>query len=459
MSNGNEQNPVDSDAGLLRRIGIVSATAFVVSNMIGTGIFTTTGFLAGDLGSPASVILIWVVGGAIALAGALCYVELALNFPRSGGEYVYLSEAWGPAWGFINGWISFFAGFSAPIAAAALAMSAYLGLSDAGRVIPIGPLTLHLDDAQLVACAVVIVFTVLNVLGVREVGKLQTALTALKLAIIGGLLVLGFAIGTGDASNLMQSTTRNASTSLAEQFAISLVFVYFGYSGWNAATYVAGEIHEPERTLPVAILFGTAGVTLLYVGLNALYIYAVSLEDLKGVVAVGATVASALFGADAGRVFSLALALSLLATVNAMCFVGPRVYYAMAADGAFFRIAARIHPKWKSPWIAVVMQSVCVLLLIVLPTFRDLLIYIGFTLYLFTALSVLGLFRLRRQPGWKKFIWLDRSYPLIPLLYVAMSGWVLVFSIRAAPAASAMALATVVTGALAWHLKVRSAQR
>jgi APA family basic amino acid/polyamine antiporter len=304
-----------------------------------------------------------------------------------------------------------------------------------------------------VACAVVAVFTVLNVFGVRDVGRLQTVLTALKLLVIGGLLILGFSVGQGDTGNLSLVVERTSDLSLIEQFAISLVFVFFAYSGWNAATYVAGEIQEPERTLPIALVIGTAGVTVLYVALNALYIYAVSLDELKGVLAVGATVASALFGPEAGRLFSFALALSLMATVNAMCLVGPRVYYAMATDGAFFSIAARIHPKWKSPWVAVVMQGICALFLIVLPTFKDLVVYIGFTLYLFTALSVLGLFKLRRRPGWKKFSWLSRSYPLIPLLYVAMSGWVLVFSIKAAPVASAMALATVLAGALAWYLR------
>jgi len=146
------------------------------------------------------------------------------------------------------------------------------------------------------------------------------------------------------------------------------------------------------------------------------------------------------------------MALSLLATVNAMCLVGPRVYYAMARDGAFFSIATKIHAKRNSPWVAVVMQGVCALLLIVLPTFRDLVIYTGFTLYLFTALTVLGLFKLRRRPGWKKFIWLERTYPLIPLLYVGMSVWVLVFSIRGAPVPSGMALATVLGAALFYYL-------
>jgi len=458
-------NPAISGAGLVRRIGIVGATALVVSNMIGTGIFTTTGFLAGDLGSPVMVLLIWIVGGGIALAGALCYVELAINFPRSGGEYVYLTEAWGPSWGFVNGWgpswgfvngwVSFFAGFSAPIAAAALAMSAYLGLSATGRTIPLGPLTLHLADAQLVACGVVIVFTVFNVFGVRDVGRLQTVLTAVKLAVIGGLLVLGFSIGQGDAVHLTMTTERTSDLMLVEQFALSLIFVFFGYSGWNAAVYVAEEVERPERTLPVALLAGTAAVTILYVALNALYIYAVPLAELKGVIAVGSTVAQALFGPAAGRFFSLALAVSLLATVNAMSLVGPRVYYAMARDGAFFAVAKKTHPRWKSPWAAVLMQGACTLLLIMLPTFRGLAIYIGFTLSLFTALSVLGLLKLRRRPGWKKTPWLSRTYPLIPFLYVAMSGWVLVFSIRAAPVASSMALATILAGAVAWRLHLR----
>jgi len=439
---------------MVRRIGVVGATALVVSNMIGTGIFTTTGFLAGDLGSPLLVISIWLVGGMIALAGALCYMELALNFPRSGGEYIYLTEAWGPAWGFIDGWVSFFAGFAAPIAAAALAISAYLGLADSGNNIALGFLTLHLGDAQLLACAVVTVFTLFNVLGVHTVVRLQATLTVLKLLVIGGFLALGFTIGQGDMAHLSMITDRTSNSPLIEQFAISLIFVFFGYSGWNAAVYVAEEIEQPERTLPIALAIGTALVTAVYVALNTLYIYGAPLEELNGVIAVGTTVANALFGPERGRLFSLAMALSLLATVNAMCLVGPRVYYAMARDGAFFPIAAKIHPRWKSPWIAVVMQGICALLLIVLPTFRSLVIYTGFTLYLFTALAVLGLFKLRRRSGWKKFSWLERTYPLIPLLYISMSGWVLIFSIRAEPIASGMALATVFGAALVYYLTV-----
>jgi len=439
---------------LVRRIGVVTATAIVVSNMMGTGIFTTTGFLAGDLGSPFLVLSIWLVGGAIALAGALSYVELALNFPRSGGEFVYLSEAWGPAWGFIDGWVSFFAGFAAPIAAASLAISAYLGLSDTGFALEAGPLTVHLAPAQLTACAIVIVFTSLNVLGAQVVGRLQNTLTAVKLAVVGGFLLLGFVIGGGDAAHFTQHAERTSTLPLFEQFAVSLVFVLFAYSGWNAAVYVAEEVKDPERTFPIALATGTTLIIVLYFALNVLFVYGAPLEELKGVIAVGAEVARTLFGPGTARWFSLAMAFSLLATVNAMCLVGPRVYYAMAQNRAFFPMAARIHPRWKSPWIAVLLQGCASVVLIILPTFRGLIVYIGFTLYLFTALSVLALFKFRRRPDWKRFSWLDRTYPSVPILYVLMSVWILVFSIKGAPLPSAFALLTVLGGALVYHLYI-----
>lgn len=439
---------------LVRRIGPVAAIAIVVSNMMGTGIFTTTGFLAGDLGSPFLVLSIWLVGGLIAVAGALSYVELALNFPRSGGEYVYLSEAWGPAWGFIDGWVSFFAGFAAPIAAAALAISAYLGLSATGFAPAAGPVTFHLAPAQLTACAIVIVFTGLNFLGPLIVGRIQSTLTAVKLAVVAGFLLMGFFVGGGDAGHFGLVAERTSNLPLVEQFAVSLVFVLFAYSGWNAAVYVAEEVRDPDRTLPIALTIGTTLVIVLYFFLNVLFVYGVPLEQLKGVVAVGAEVATSLFGAGTAQGFRLAMACALLATVNAMCLVGPRVYYAMAQNGAFFSIAERVHPRWKSPWVSVLLQGVASVVLIILPTFRGLITYIGFTLYLFTALSVLALFKFRKRPGWKRFPWLDRTYPSVPLLYIMMSVWILVFSLKGAPLPGFFALATVFGGALVYHLHI-----
>jgi APA family basic amino acid/polyamine antiporter len=452
--------------GLTRQLGTLSATALVVSNMIGVGIFTTTGFLAGDLGNPSLVIGIWVAGGVLALAGALCYAELGMNFPRSGGEYVYLSEAWGPAWGFIDGWVSFFAGFSAPVAAAALAISAYLAFfvpalspdAPASVVIPLGVTQINLGGAQLVSSAIVAVFTLINLAGIAHVAKLQNVLTGFKLLVIGAFLLLGFAVGQGDWAHFSQVAERSSASPIASQFAISLIFVFYGYSGWNAAVYVAEEIRRPERTLPWALVFGTLFVAALYVGLNVLYIYADPLADLKGVLAVGSTAASSLFGERAGGLFSAAMAVSLLATVNAMCMIGPRVYYAMAKNGAFFAAAARVHPRWQSPWIAVLAQGICCCALILTGTFESLVNYIGFTLFLFSALSVLALFKFRRRPDWRRSRWVDFGYPIIPLLYVAMNVWVFVYFTQDKGQEALWSLATVVAGGVAYYLSRRGAR-
>ncbi len=443
---------------LVRQLGTPSATALVMSNMIGVGIFTTTGFLAGDLGRPWLVVAIWGVGAALALAGALCYSELGANFPRSGGEYVYLSEAWGPAWGFIDGWVSFFAGFSAPVASAALAISAYLAyfspsLSlDAGPIVSLGLIQLRLGGATFVACAIVAIFTAINLVGISQVAKLQNALTATKLIVIAAFLLLGFTMGNGDWAHFSQTIERTSTSSLSVQFATSLIFVYYGYSGWNAAVYVAEEIRDPERTLPKALVMGTLTVAALYVALNLLYIYASSLADLKGVVAVGAKSAGLLFGERAGGLFSAAMAIALLATVNAMSIIGPRVYYAMARDGAFFASAAKLHPRWHSPWIAVLAQGACCCALIVTGTFQSLINYIGFTLYLFTSLSVLALFKFRARPGWKRSRAVSFAYPLIPLAYVTMNAWVVYFSWNRA---ALWSLLTIFVGALIYHFYIR----
>jgi APA family basic amino acid/polyamine antiporter len=443
----------NSESGLARQLGTLSATALVVSNMIGVGIFTTTGFLAGDLGHPSLVLAIWLVGAAIALAGALCYSELAVNFPRSGGEYVYLSEAWGPTWGFIDGWVSFFAGFSAPVAAAALAISAYLAYFL--PALQLDGETGGIGAGQLLACGIVAAFTLLNFVGVAQVAKLQNVLTTTKLVVIGALLVGGFAFGAGDWSHFAEPAVRTSTNSLGAQFAISLVFVFYAYSGWNAAVYVAEEIRNPDRTLPIALAVGTIAVASLYLALNALYIYANPLNAMKGVVAVGGQAATALFGHGVGGLFSGAMAASLLATVNAMSMIGPRVYYAMARDGAFFASAARVHPRWHTPWVAVLAQGLCACALILTGTFERLAYYIGFTLFLFSAMSVLALFKFRRRAGWKPSRWVDVAYPAIPLTYVVMSLWVFIYFLQLRQWEALWSLMTIGAGALIYQLRSR----
>ena len=259
--------------GLLRQLGIVSATALVVSNMVGVGIFANTGFMAGDLGSAKVILLCWFVGALFALAGALSYSELGINFPSSGGEYVYLTRAYGPTWGFITGWVSFFAGFSAPIAAAALAFSDYLGyffpsLKQANAQFTVGSgfLSFRFGGGQFMACALIAGFTILNCFGIGRVAKIQNVLTGTKIVVILTFVALGFWVGTGSWSHFSEPAVRTSTTALPAQFVISLLWVMVGYSGWNAATYVAEELRNPERTLPIALAVGSALVTASTLG-------------------------------------------------------------------------------------------------------------------------------------------------------------------------------------------------
>jgi APA family basic amino acid/polyamine antiporter len=439
----------------------VSATALVVSNMIGTGIFTTSGFLAGDLGSPKLVLWIWVVGAICAFLGAICYSELGVNLPSSGGEYVYLTRAFGPTWGFMTGWVSFFAGFSAPIAVVALAFADYLGYffpsvrQENARIIAgSGDWTLHLGRAQMVACTLVLFFTVLNCFGVRRVARIQNVLTGAKVLMLVCFIGLAFTIGHGSAGNFSMDAVRTASTTIPAQFAVSLFWIYVAYSGWNAATYVAEELRQPSRTLPAALGIGTALVAALYIGLNVVFIYAAPLEDLKGHIAVGALAASRLFGPEIAGVFSGLMALSLMSTVNAMVTIGPRVYYAMAKNGAFLASAAKVDPRWHTPVLAIVAQGICTMFMTLTP-FPQLVIYIGFLLNFFAVMSVLALILLRRQPGWRKLRVVSFCYPLFPVLFILVGLWMTVRGVELKPYVSLAAALTVATGALVYHFRMR----
>jgi APA family basic amino acid/polyamine antiporter len=443
-------------AGLLRQIGFISATALVVSNMVGMGIFATTGFMARDLGSAPVILSVWLVGALFALAGALSYSELGINFPSSGGEYVYLTRAFGPAWGFMTGWISFFAGFSAPIAAAALAFSDYLGYfwpslkqANAHFVLGSGAFTLRLGWGQLTACLLIAGFSILNCLGVKRTARVQNLLTATKLAVIIGFIGLGLLSGSGSWRHFSEPAVRTAPTTLPVQFVISLLWVMVAYSGWNAATYVAEELKHPERTLPAALAAGTALVTALFIGLNVVFIYSTPLESMKGVLAVGSLAASNLFGPQVAGTFSALMALSLMATVNAEVTIGPRVYYAMAKNKAFFKMAATVHPEWHTPVIAILSQAVCAMLMTLTP-FPELVYYIGFSLTFFSVLSVASLFIFRRQPGWQKLRPVSFCFPVIPLSYILVGACMIVYGVVWQPTASVGALATIGAGAAVW---------
>ena len=449
---------------LKRELTTFSAMALVVANMIGTGIFTTTGFLAGDLGRSSLVLAIWVVGGIVAVAGCLVYAELGINLPRSGGEYVYLREAWGPVWGFVSGWVSFFAGFSAPIAAGGLAFAAYLSYfypslspSSSGGVLHSGISWIHLGNGQLLAIGVIGVFAVVNILGLGLAANLQNMLTLLKIGVLSAFLALAFLIGNGNWHHFAQPAVRTSPDDLVLQFAVSLTFVMFAYSGWNAATYVAEEIKSPERSLPLALVGGTLLVIVFYLACNVAFIYALPLERLKGVLPVGAEAARVLFRGRGGAIFSGMMAAALLSCISAMVIVGPRVYYAMARDGCFFRSAARVHERFQTPVVAVLFQTAATAAMIITGTFEALIYYIGFMLVLFAALATAGIFKLRKRPNWRKLPAVDRFFPLVPAIFLVASCGMLISTIRLRPTESFFGLLTVCFGAgVYWWTFLRS---
>ena len=446
---------------LVRQLGVGSAAALVVSNMVGTGIFTTTGFLAMDLGDVSLVLSIWLVGAFVALAGAFCYSELGVNFPSSGGEYIYLTQAYGPVWGFMTGWISLIAGFSAPIAAAALAFSNYLAyffpeLKAGHEFLVFGPdaAPIRIGWGQVVAMLVILAMTAVNFFDLRVVARLQNWFTAFKITVLLAFIVLGFTMGHGDWGHLSQNTTRVSTLPIWNQFAVSLCFVFTGYSGWNAATYIAEELKQPKRTLPLALAAGTLCVTVLYLVLNVLYIYAVPLSVLKEpVFAVGSTAAAHLFGPQVAGAFSLLMALALFATVNAMVTIGPRVYYAMAQNRAFFAMAGELSPRTRTPLKAIVMQGVISMLITVTPL-PSLMLFIGFTLNIFTVITVASLFVFRKRPGWERLRVVDFCYPLFPVVYILVGLWITYFGLTSAPKISLTALALIAVGALIFKLRI-----
>ena len=429
--------------------------------MIGTGIFTSTGFMAGDLGSAPAILAAWTVGAAFALAGALSYSELAINFPRSGGEYVYLTGAYGPTWGFMTGWVSFFAGFSAPIAANALAFSDYLGhffpalKQSSAVVVGSGWFSLRLGGGQILASALIAGFTILNCLGVARVAKVQVVLSMIKLMVVGAFVVFGFLLGSGSWRHFAEPAVRTSTNSFPVQFAVSLLWVMVAYSGWNAATYVAEEIEAPDYTLPRAIATGAIIVGIVYLGLNLVFIYSTRLEQMKGVLAIGSLSASNLFGPGIAGLFSALMALAIMSTVNAMVTIGPRVYYAMAKNRAFFPAAARVHPRWHTPVAAIVSQGLCAMLMTLTP-FPDLMIYIGMSLTFFTVLAVASVFVFRKsRPDWLKLRAVSWAWPLAPLSYVLVGTGMMVYGFIGQPKASFSAFATVAIGALVYRLAVR----
>jgi APA family basic amino acid/polyamine antiporter len=307
-----------------------------------------------------------------------------------------------------------------------------------------------------VASSLIAGFTILNCFGVGRTAKVQNVLTSTKLIVLTGFVVLGLAFGSGSWSNFSQPAVRTSTLSVPAQFIVSLLWAMVAYSGWNAATYIAEEVRRPERTLPLALGVGSAIVAALFLALNVTFIYAMPLESMKGVIAVGPPVASHLFGSNIAGIFAALMAISIVSTVNAEVTIGPRVYYAMAKNRAFFSAAAAVHPRWHTPVVAILSQGLCAMLMTLTP-FPDLVVYIGWSLTLFTVLSVASVFVFRRRrPGWQRLRALDVGYPLIPASYILVGTCMMIYGVITQTRASLTALATVGVGALVYRFGVRA---
>ncbi len=423
-----------------------TVTAVVIANMIGTGVFTSLGFQLLELRSGFVLLALWAVGGIAAVCGAMTYAELGAAMPRSGGEYNFLARIYHPAAGFVSGWVSATIGFAAPTALAAITFAAYA--------------TSALQDEpnawlqKVLACGLVIILTVVHAGSRRGSGGLQSVFTVLKIGVIvlfcavAVLLVpelepVNFLPAPGDAA-LMTSGA----------FAVSLIYVSYAYTGWNAATYLSSELENPQRTLPWILLTGTLVVMVLYLALNYTFLAVAPMDSMTGKVEVGYIAAVAAFGDLGGRFTGVVLALLLVSTVSAMTLAGPRVLQVIGED---FHGLSRLAKTNRDgiPSNAIYLQAILTITFILTSTFESILIFAGFTLALNSFATVLGVFVLRiRQPDLPR-PYRTFAYPLPPLVYLLLTGWTLWFVLANKPTEGLFGLGIIASGLLFYVVSAR----
>jgi APA family basic amino acid/polyamine antiporter len=428
-----------------QKIGWFTASCVLVSNIIGGGIFTTTGLMARDLGDPMLILLLWFVGALFALGGAMVYGELGAALPHAGGDYIYLREAYGPMVAFLSGWTSFTIGFGAAVAASAISFSSY-----ALRVVPIEDERGWL--AKGLSLSLLWIATLIHCRGVGTGGRLQLLLTTTKIIAIGGLILGGLWAVAGRWDTLLTRPTVQQPTLGAS--AIALVIVTYCYLGWNVAGYIAGDIVDPRRTLPKIMIGGTAFVAVIYLLLNVVYLSALSIAELarEPILPVAEKAAAALWGPQSGRLVAAVLCLSIAGAVSAMTWAGPRVYWAMARDGMITPWLARLHARTAVPARAIVFQSLWASLLILSGTFEQLLVYSGLVLSLFMALTLSTIFRLRRTSVLDIHQYRAPLYPFLPAALVIGAFTLVIYSLIQRPAESLYGAATVLSGIPLYYL-------
>ena len=420
---------------LLRALGAWESTSITIGIMIGTAIFIVPADVTRAVGSPAAAIAVWALGGLLTLFGVLTFAEMAAMMPKAGGQYVYLREAYGPLAGFLCGWSFFIAAQGGGIAVLAVGFAEYLG-----ELLPLQPW--HQKGA---AAASIVLFTYINYRGVKEGGRVQALLTGMKVGAIVAFVLLGFILVRGH--DVVQGSVHAPSGSgFVAAFGVALVGVFWAFEGWNACTFAASEVRNPQRDLPRALILGTMVVIVIYIALNLVYYRVLTATEIVHSTRVGADAAMRILG-RAGAVFvSLLIIISTLGSLNGSILAAPRVYYAMARDGLFFRGCAEVHPKYHTPHWALAVQCVWAVLLVVLGTYNELFTYVVFAAWIFYALTAYAVIILRR-----KFPDLPRpyrvtGYPWIPLAFVLASVWFLVNTLIEKPVESGSGTLMVVLG-------------
>ncbi len=425
-----------------------TVAAVVIANMVGTGVFTSLGFQLLEIDSGFVLLALWAVGGVIALSGAMTYAELGAALPRSGGEYNFLTRIYHPLAGFVSGWVSATIGFAAPTALAAMTFAAYATSTFAAQG----------DDAleKVLAVALVAILTLAHAVSRRQSGGLQAVFTVLKVAVIvlfcaAALLLVDarqpvtFLPGAGDGALLTSGA-----------FAISLIYVSYAYTGWNAATYLSSELENPQRDLPRILFIGTAVVTVLYLALNYVFLSVAPMGAMRGEVEVGFIAATAAFGELGGRFAGLVLALLLISTVSAMTLAGPRVLQVIGEDFRSLRVLARTN-RDGLPYVAIVTQSLLAVAFILSSGFESVLVFAGFTLALNSFVTVLGVYVLRwTQPGLPR-PYRTFGYPVTPAVYLTLTGWTLAYVLFSRPAEGLFGLGIIFSGILVYALTSRAA--
>lgn len=427
-----------------------TVTAVVIANMIGTGVFTSLGFQLLELRSGFVLLALWAIGGIAAVCGAMTYAELGAAMPRSGGEYNFLARIYHPAAGFVSGWVSATIGFAAPTALAAITFAAYAtsALQDE-------------PDAWLrkgLACGLVILLTVVHAGSRRGSGGLQSIFTVLKVAVIVLFCALAILVVPETQPVNFLPAEGDGTLLLSGAFAVSLIYVSYAYTGWNAATYLSSELENPQRTLPWILMAGTFVVMLLYIALNYTFLAVAPMDNMSGKVEVGYIAASEAFGQTGGQFAGIVLALLLVSTVSAMTMAGPRVLQVIGEDFHGLRWLGRTNAD-GIPSNAIYLQSLLTLAFIITSTFESILVFAGFTLALNSFATVLGVFVLRaRQPDLPR-PYRTFAYPLPPLVYLTLTAWTLYFVLVNKPVEGLFGLGIIASGLVFYAFSARLSRK